>query len=689
MTKASLPVETFMQEAQEVLETLEVRLLELESGPANPDIVDAVFRALHTLKGSGEMFGFSALAKFTHSFENAYDAVRAGQAEVTAKLIDLSLRSRDHIQALIEIGTDPDANARMQASPEGLGLLSELAAFVAKGSRADEAEASVEEGQAFPEGQEGPSRRFRLTFRPGRDAFRLGLRPDLLIAELAGHGTARIALDLSEVPPLEEIDASDCHLFWHGSLATTAARETIEDVFLFADEGALTLKEETDPSESPDSAATSPISGGTVAAVAPPALEVAEPPSVPTDAGKSGEMPAARPSKRATSNAAVRVQAHRLDALMDQLGELVIAQARLNRIAEESRDRALLGTAEEIERLITGLRDATLSIRMLPIATVFEKFRRVVRDLSAELGKDVILKTSGEDTELDKNVIDNLSEPLVHIVRNSIDHGVEPVEVRRAAGKSETATIRMTARQSGGEVLVTVADDGGGLKTDKIRARAVQRGLIEEGDQLSDQQINQLIFAPGFSTAETVSNVSGRGVGMDAVRSVITHLGGAVEVASTPGLGTEITLKLPLTLAIIEGLLVRVAGASYVLPLSSVEECADLAGAEIRRESGRAILTIRDELVPFLDLTSLFGLNRTEEGGDTRIVIVRAGTRRVGLVVDDIVGQHQTVIKSLSPYHRDIAGLAGGTILGDGAVALIIDPVALVKNAAAHSAEAA
>jgi len=672
MTSHSLPVQTFIQEATEVLESLEGRLLELESDPANSELIDAVFRNLHTLKGSGEMFGFSALARFTHTFENAYDAVRSGTMTVSDRLIDISLRSRDHIERLIAAGADEAENARLAADPGGMTLLAEIEALLSRGAPPAPAAAAED----VPDTTEGRTVCWRIRFRPEQDALRNGMRPDLMIEELAALGSSTVAPHAGAVPRLEELDPAACHLVWEGTLETDAGRQAIEDIFLFADEDALTLSEQ--PAEPvPEAAAPS----------SPPPAD--QPPSpAPAPAGRKSDKPAeaAKGAKKAES---VRVQSHRLDALMDQLGELVIAQARLNGIARHLADPSLIGTAEEIERLITGLRDATLSIRMLPISTVFGKFRRVVRDLSAELGKDVSLVTSGEDTELDKNVIDSLSEPLVHIVRNSVDHGIEPLETRREAGKPDTATVTMAAVQSGGEVLVSVSDDGGGLKTERIRERAVERGLISEDDDLSESQLNQLIFAPGFSTAQTLSSVSGRGVGMDAVRSVIADLGGSVEVASTRGVGTAITLRLPLTLAIIEGLLVRLSGQSFVIPLASVDECVELTDEEARRQGGRSILQIRDELVPFIDLESRFGFEPVEREATRRIVIVRTASRRVGLVVDEIVGQHQTVIKSLSPFHREIPGLAGGTILGDGSVALILDPAALVRSAQSQFTEAA
>jgi two-component system chemotaxis sensor kinase CheA len=653
------PAETFANEAEETLATLEERLLELEAAPGDAELVNAVFRALHTLKGSGEMFGYLALAGFVHHLETAFDRVREGLAPVTPELIGVALDSRDHIARLLAAGPGEDA-AAAEAKNAGAAALTARVRALHEADVAPPAAAEVAHRPAPPAAGGG----YEIVFQPEPGALRNGLRVDLLIDELEALGPVEVACLADDVPPIEALDAAECRLAWRIRVTTDAPREAIDDVFIFVMDGRVEIEPFGPAEPQAGDAATDAPAADAAAEAPPPAPDVA-----PVET-------AARQQKADS----VRVQSHRLDALMDQLGELVIAQARLRRISEELGDGALEATAEEIERLVTGLRDATLSIRMLPISLVFGKFRRVVRDLSGELGKKVTFETTGGETEVDKNVIDSLTEPMVHMVRNAVDHGVETPEERRAAGKPEVARLIMDARQSGGEVLISVRDDGAGLDTDAIRRKAVARGLISADDDLSDDALHQLIFAPGFSTAETVTSVSGRGVGMDAVRRVVTELRGGVEVRSQKGVGTEVTLRLPLTLAIIEGLLVHVGDGAFVIPLSSVEECVELPAAENARQSGRAILRIRDALVPFVALDAQFGFEPSRREG-RRVVIVSVEGRRMGLVVDEVVGQHQTVIKPLSLYHREAPGLAGGTILGDGSVALILDVAALVKRA--------
>ena len=672
-------IATFVEEAREQIEGLEALLLDLEQG-ATAEAVDSVFRVLHTLKGSGAMFGFTELARFTHHFEEAFDRVREGRIGVDSRLVSLSLQARDHMRALLELGGDGPEAAALGATPAAARLLAELAALV--GAAATVAPADPATGgspETSPSGQLPGERVWRVAFRPGQNALRNGMRPDLLMAELAGLGRVLSeVVDTSAVPGLDEIDPMSSYLGWTMQLATSEPRTAIEAVFVFADDADLTLTDEGEvpaaPTETVSEGQDRPAEEGEAG----PASAAAQPESSPAQR----QATAARTAEAVGET--IRVPAGRLDEIVDQLGELVIAHARLNGLADRLGEPDLDALSEEMGRLVSSLRDATLAIRMLPIETVFGKFRRVVRDLSTELGKDVTLLTEGGETEIDKNVIDRLSEPLVHMIRNSVDHGIEPLDRRRAAGKPDRGTVRLAASQEGGEVLIRVSDDGGGLNLEAIRAKAVARGLIAEDAQVGDHELQQLIFAPGFSTAQTVSKVSGRGVGMDAVKTAIEALRGTIDVATQPGSGTAITLRLPVSLAIIDGLLVRLGRETFVIPLSAVEECVELADTERRRESGRTMLQIREQLVPWLDLDNVYG--RTPSGAARRrLVVVRSDGLKLGLVVDDIIGQHQTVIKTFSAYHRGIEGLSGATILGDGSVALIVDVASLARGAlAAH-----
>ena len=477
-----------------------------------------------------------------------------------------------------------------------------------------------------------------------------GMRPDLLLDELATLGRCELHCQPQGLPALSALDPTQSYLGWDLVLHTTQGRAAIEAVFIFAEDAELTI-EELPPAE----AAVADHAAGPVASRA-----------------SSG-------TKTQNNPETVRVPAPKLDAILDQLGELVIAQARLNQIAVRFGDSTLDGLVEEFQRLIGGLRDTTLAIRMLPIETVFGKFRRVVRDLSVELGKEVILETEGGETEIDKNVLDRLSEPLVHMIRNSVDHAIESREERLAAGKPAQGLVRLAACQDAGEILITIEDDGKGLDHDRIRQKAIERGILAPDATPTDAQLAEMIFAPGFSTAEKVSSVSGRGVGMDAVMTTITALRGSVEVLSRKGEGTLISLRLPLTLAIIDGLLVQLGSDIFVMPLIAVDECVEFDLAELKRDSGRSMLAIRDEMVPFVDLGQIFGIS-SEGVTRRRAVIVRAEGQRMGLVVDDILGQHQTVIKPMSPFHAMLSDFAGSTILGDGTVALILDITSLLRG---------
>ncbi len=653
-------IAAFVQEAQEILSELEDLILGLEESP-DPETVDAVFRGLHTVKGSGSMFGYTHLARFTHHFENAFELVRSGELPVAKDLIDLSLAARDQMGRFLELGGDGPQSEALLEAPETSALIDRIQMMTISVSKANHTLSARPE----PETDTERSRAFVIRFRPMPDALRNGMRPDLLMRELAELGTLELSYDLGNLPGLDELDPTQAYVIWVAKLTTDKGRAAIEDVFIFADDADLSIDEFGNELEK-DAVVTKKTTG-----LQSEPQEQPKPDSAAKIGGKAEN---------------IRVASSRLDDMMDSIGELVIAQARLDAVAETLGDTTLDAVVEEVGRLVLGLRDATLSIRMLPIETVFGKFRRVVRDLSAELGKDVRLVTRGGETEVDKNVIDRIGDPIVHMIRNSIDHGIETAEVREANSKSSQGTVRLSARQEGGEILIAIEDNGGGLNVEAIRTKAIQKGLIEEGSELSDRALHQMIFEPGFSTADQISSVSGRGVGMDAVRSTIDALGGSIEVLSRDGIGTRVTLRLPVTMAIIDGLRIRLGGSTYVIPLSAVEECVEMDSVERGRTSGRSVLQIREHVVPYLELDRIFGLPASTEQR-RRVVVVCVNGQRIGLVVDDILGQGQTVIKSLSPYHRDLPGLGGATILGDGRVSIIIEVATLIRWAEARHNE--
>jgi two-component system chemotaxis sensor kinase CheA len=418
------------------------------------------------------------------------------------------------------------------------------------------------------------------------------------------------------------------------------------------------------PAPEPEPAPVEPV------AKAPPATEAPKP-------AKRSEAPQPQPAADKSASSSLRVSAERLDELMDRVGELVIAQARLTQIAAQSSDGNLKTIAEELERLSSGMRDTTMGIRMVPIGSLFSRFRRLVHDLSRDLGKDIEFITTGEDTELDKTMIEKLADPLVHLIRNSVDHGLESAEARRAAGKHARGTVRLSAVYAGAEVAISVSDDGAGLDAQRIRAKAEENGIVAHDARLTDQELYQLIFAPGFSTAREVTSLSGRGVGMDVVKRTIEGLRGTIDLTTRPGAGTTLTLRLPLTLAIIDGMLVRVGNGRYTIPLAAVEECVELPLEAVNNSRGRNFLDIRGELVPFVRLRETFN-TPGDPDSHQKVVIVSSGDGRVGLVVDQIIGNNQTVIKQLSKLHSTLKAFSGATILGDGNVALILDTVHLV-----------
>jgi two-component system chemotaxis sensor kinase CheA len=649
------PTDTFRQEAQELLEQLEQILLDLTRTPDNAELVDSTFRALHTIKGSGSMFGFDEVAGFTHHVESAFDLVRKGKVAMTAALADIALAGKDHIRNLIERPESADPAA-------GREILARLEATVG-GHGAAETQKPVE-ASAPVAASTAPTAKWLVHFRLPADALATGTNPLLLIDELRSLGKATVTPLLDKIPPLAALNATEIHIGWDVTLETDKPKTAIEDVFMFVmDEMELKIEQ---------------IDAPVVAPAAAPAATAA-PVSAPAASKTATAASAKNTAEALKGGGSIRVPAERLDNLMDRVGELVIAQSRLKQIAAASQDGEFKSISEEIERLALELRDTTMGVRMVPIAQLFGRFRRLVHDLAGELGKEISLTTSGEETELDKTVIERLNDPLVHLIRNSIDHGLEGPEGRKEAGKSPQGHIHLSARHTGDKVLISITDDGKGLDRARIRARAEENGLIQPGQEMSDSELFQVIFQPGFSTAQKVTNLSGRGVGMDVVKRTLDALRGSIDIASTAGQGTEITLRLPLTLAIIDGLLVRIGQGRYVIPLSAVEECVELPPAEENRANGSNFLNIRGDLVPFLRLREMFNAT-TPPDKYQKVVVVSSNDMRVGLVVDQVIGDHQTVIKSLSKLHAGVGTFSGATILGDGTVALILEIASLVAR---------
>ncbi|EJT04086.1 chemotaxis protein CheA [Rhizobium sp. CCGE 510] len=659
------PVAVFRTEAAECLEAIEAGLLDLTHQLDNKDLVDAVFRGLHTLKGSGAMFGFEALAAFTHHCETAFDRVRKGEVAATSELVAAVLAAQDHMRALVD---QPDADH----GDTGSTLLAQLQAAVggkeaSPAAAAAAAPAPVATREATAKKKNG----WRIRFSLPANSMANGTNPLGLLDELRDLGECTVRANTSAIPPIDELTPTELHISWDVTLISEQDRSAIDDVFIFVLDDMELSVEDIDGAAAATAAPVAEKAAAAAAASVPAVPASAVPEFRPVEAVQARrEAPAAVSQAKAAEN--VRVPAERLDELMDRVGELVIAQSRLSQLASASSDIALRSVSEEIERLSGELRDTMMVLRMVPVATLFSRFRRLVHDLARETGKVIELVTEGESTEVDKTVIERLADPLVHLVRNSIDHGLETPADRLAAGKTEAGTVTLLARQAGGEVIISIKDDGRGINRERVRAKAESSGLIQPGQPLSDSELLQLIFAPGFSTAAAITNLSGRGVGMDVVKKTVEALRGAIDIVSLPGQGSEVSLRIPLTLAIIDGLLVRVGSGRYVIPLSAVEECLELSLEEDLRSRGRSFISLRDSLVPFLRLRDLFRTG-TKPDLHQKVVVISTGTERVGLVVDQIIGDHQTVIKSMSKLHNNVATFSGATILGDGSVALILD----------------
>ncbi len=695
--------DTFKEEAYELLAELENSLLELEERPDDQDLIGRVFRAMHTIKGSGAMFGFDDIAAFTHQVETAFDQVRSGKLTVNKKMINLTLAARDQIKAMldgagVEGAVDAEVTAQLIAGFKGLLSGEQTVPEAAKTDALSSTPALSGEAMVT----------FRIRFKPNPDILVNGTNIVSLLNELRGLGACNIIAHTCKVPPLDDLNPEFCYIFWDVILTTDRGIDAIKDVFIFVEDDCLLTIDLIDSAvngdgevghkklgeilrERGDIAAEEVqavlgtqkrlgellVESGLVTAIQ---VESALVEQNHVKAVRQERKQKEEQSRAQETGASIRVPAEKLDVLVNLVGELVTIQARLTQTAAARADAEFINISEEVERLTGELRDNALNIRMLPIGTTFNKFKRLVRDLSAELGKEIEMTTEGAETEIDKTVLERLNDPMVHLIRNCIDHGIESPAVREAKGKPRQGTVRLAAVHSGDSVILTIEDDGAGLDKEAILAKALEKGMLPSGVELTEQEIYNLILAPGFSTARTVTNVSGRGVGMDVVKRAIEALRGSLAISCRPKGGTVISIRLPLTMAIIESLLVKIGSDRFLIPLSLVEECIELTRADVAAAHGRNTATVRGHLVPYIPLRERFNINGTVPEIE-QVVITQVNGTSYGFVVDHVIGEHQTVIKSLGRAYKNVEGISGATILGDGSVALILDIPQLVAAA--------
>ena len=629
----------FYEESLEGLEAMEGGLLNLDLGTPDPEIINTVFRAAHSIKGGAGTFSLTDIAQFTHVLETTLDEVRSRKRGVTQELVDVLLKSVDCLRYMIDCskaGTAVDKE-RIEELTDKLGTIEED-----KPPVADKASVDVASG-------------WRIVFTPAPHLLQSGNEPYRLFRELRTLGELKVTTNISRLPDYNQLDPELCYLSWEVLVKGDTSQEQINDIFEWvAGDCALDIK----------------LHGNRRQFV---------------ERRKPGDRDAqAEAERRAQETTSIRVNIDKVDGLINLVGELVIAQSILNRIAGEVMGDKAQDLIDAVEILISNtreLQDQAMRIRMLPIDFTFNRLPRLVRDLSRSLGKQVGLTISGNSTEVDKTVLEKISDPLIHLIRNAVDHGIEKPEERLAAGKPIEGLVEVSASQEGGNIIIKITDDGAGLNHERIMAKARERGLVAQDEELTPVQIQNLIFQPGFSTATEISSVSGRGVGMDVVKRNITDLSGTVELSSVTGKGTRFTIKLPLTLAILDGQLIRVGKETLIIPLLNIVESIQPNKAHFMKVTGETeVYRFRDQYLPVVRLYEIFRIpSELAEVHKGLLVVADSGEERVALFVDDVMGQQQVVIKSLETNYRPVPGFSGATILGDGTVAMIIDIVGLIQ----------
>ncbi len=665
--------EMFLEECREHVDTLERGFLEMSQAEQSVDLLNEVFRAAHSIKGGGATFGFADLAELTHHMETLLDQMRSGEKPIEEADVELLLESLDVVRELMEsLGNDDH--------PQRLILQERLEKAVVKSDNAETDESAKTAPTEQNETVVAEKRSWLIHFQPKLELMQRGNDPLLMIRELQRIGELQLDIDFSALPPWENYDAKLCYLPWNATLTTSTSEDDIHEIFEWVEfDCDITITEVSVEPENVEDLVASADS------VLPATLPAPQPP-------KSSSPPAAQAAKpkpaASTESSSIRVSIDKVNQLINMVGELVITQSMLSGLTktdepidpDQLRDRLA-----ELERNTRQLQESVMRVRMLPMSTGFARLPRLVRDLSKKLDKTVNLVVEGAETEIDKTVLEQMMDPLVHLVRNAVDHGLETHQERLEAGKPKEGELKLSAYHKSSSVIIEISDDGKGIDAQRILAKAIERGIVDPDDNLSEAEIHRLIFAPGFSTAEVVSDVSGRGVGMDVVRRNILDLGGQVDLHSVLGTGTCVTIQLPLTLAILDGQLISSSGEVFVIPLASIIETLEVSVCNISSlpRSG-AVFEFRDQYLPLIYLKS--ELDLPGEGSEALIVVIESNGRLFGIAFDQVLGQQQIVIKALEDNYQAVRGIAGATIMSDGSVALILDPAALAPEVRANSA---
>jgi two-component system chemotaxis sensor kinase CheA len=692
--------ETYIQEANELLENLESSLLSLENNPNDKSNIEQVFRVMHTLKGNSSMFGLSKIAEFVHDLETIYDKIRQGEMQLSKDILNVTLASFDHLNLIIF-----DSELLNETNKENhFNLISEINKFIGKDGEVFIKEIEFE-GNSVVNSENGEItketlRTIYIYFEPNESIFLDGSNPLFLIAELASLGKSIVVPHFKSVESIDNFTPTNCFTYWDIYLETNVSKEDIEDVFVFVEGNSVIeileipfIELITNSSFNEEVASTiyrdvktdinsiqllAEKFGEKAINQVEKVEEIIEVPITKTIENSIGKTDA---KDKVVSS--IRVASDKLDELMNLVSELVTTQASLTLYNEKNETPELEIISENIEKLSRRLRDIAFGMTLVPINNMFSRFQRLVRDMSDVLGKEIQFVTEGGETELDKSIIETLTDPLMHIIRNSLDHGLEKAEDREKIGKPRKGTVKLKAFYSGISVYIQIIDDGKGIDVEAVRSKAISKGFIKEEDVLTDKEIFDYIFYPGFSTAAVVTDISGRGVGMDVVKRNITDLKGSIIVESKVNIGTTLTIKLPLSLSIIDGLLVDIQNVNYIIPLSVVNKCYEVENSQMM-DNFNKLLILDEKQIPFINIRKEFGYKKMSGSDKSQIIVVSDGEQEVGISVDYIVGEYQAVVKPIGKYYRNQDFISGATILGDGSIALVMDTHKIVDLYTEH-----